>query len=127
MPEDLLINEFQIVDDCLNDAFVSNDPEEISKLISEDWVLLEPQFGLTSREKILLSIKSGDLLHLQMRKQVMRVKVTNDIAIVTSRGMNKGYFKTQLFDSEQWINNIYRKENERWICIMTQEAPVACK
>jgi hypothetical protein len=54
------------------------------------------------------------------------VQLCNFISIVTTGGMNVGYFKTRPFNSEQWVSNIYKKENDTWICIMTQEAAVVC-
>ena len=98
-----------------------------SKHISDDWILLEPQFGITSKEHFLNAIELGDLFHTTMKKKILRVQLYNDVAIVTARGMNIGYFKTNRFNSEQWVTNIYKKENDIWICIMTQEAPVICK
>ena len=41
------------------------------------------------------------------------------------RGKNNGLYKNVPFNSEQWIKNIYKRQNENWICIMTNEAPVA--
>lgn len=41
--------------------------------------------------------------------------------------MNIGFLRDEPFNSEQWITNVYKNENEIWICVMTQEAPVTCK
>ena len=127
MRDDQLITNFQTVEDNFNQALESNNTHSISKHISDDWILLEPQFGITSKEHFLNAIELGDLFHTTMKKKILRVQLYNDVAIVTARGMNIGYFKTNRFNSEQWVTNIYKKENDIWICIMTQEAPVTCK
>lgn len=127
MTDEQLIGKFQIVEDNFNQALISNNVAEISKYISSDWVLLESQFGIIPKDRFLHVIEQGDLSHTAMNKEVLRVKTYNDIAIVTARGMNTGFFNTERFNSEQWVTNIYKNENENWICIMTHETPVTCK
>lgn len=127
MTDDELIKQFQLVEDNFNQALISNDAEEISKYISTDWILLEPQFGIITKDRFLYVIEQGDLSHTAMKKQVLRVKLYDDVAVVITRGMNIGFYKNNAFNSEQWVTNIYKKENENWICSMTQEAPVTCK
>ncbi len=126
MINDQLTKRFQVLEDKLNETLISNNSNEISKLMSNDWVILEPQMGLISKERFLKSIDSGSLQHTAMKKEIVQVKVHNDIAIVTTRGKNIGSYLNEPFNSEQWVTNTYKKENENWICIMTQEAPVSC-
>ena len=126
MTSDQLTTLFQNIDDNFHDALVSNNVHEIAKHLAEDWTLLEGQFGIVSKEQFLHVIELGDLSHTAMRKKVLQVKHHDKIAIVTSRGMNVGSFKGEPFNSEQWITNIYKKEDESWRCLMTQEAPVIC-
>lgn len=126
MTDDKLIEQFQLIDDNFNQVLISNSADEISKYISEDWVLLEPRYGIIDKARFLNAIQLGNLSHTEMKKKVLRVNLYNDIAIVTTRGMNIGLLRGEPFNSEQWITNIYKKENGNWICIMTQEAPVTC-
>ena len=126
MTDDKLIKQFQLIDDNFNQALISNKADQISRFISEDWVLLEPRYGIISKDEFLNAIKLGELSHTEMKKDVLRVKLYNDTAIVTTRGMNIGFLKTKPFNSKQWVTNIYKKENENWVCVMTQEAPVTC-
>ena len=118
--------QFQIIDDNLNNAFEKNDIEDISKLLSDDWTILEPSTGLSNKKQFLKAIKDGNLLHTIMKKEVLQVRLYKDIAIVIGRGKNIGVYLAKPFNSEQWITNIYRKQEDTWVCIMTQEAPVHC-
>ncbi len=127
MTDDQLIKQFQLVEDNFNQALTSNDIEEISNYISRDWVLLVPQSGIITKERFLYVIEQGELSHTAMKKQVLRAKLYNDIAIATARGMNIGFYKGEPFNAEHWVTNVYKKENENWICIMTHESPVTCK
>src|SRR4051812_2606995 len=85
--------DFEELEEAFNAAMVSNDPARISACISEDWALVTPEAGPISRERILGVIESGALTHDMMRKEITRVKVYGDIALVTSRGRNSGTFQ----------------------------------
>ena len=122
-----LIRQFQLIDDQLNEAWVSNDVSRINSHLSEDWVLLEPRFGIVPKTRFIDLIQTGDVIHMNMKKEVLHVNLHQHIAIVVTRGLNVGVFKSEPFDANHWVTNIYRKEGENWICIMTQEAPVACQ
>ena len=126
MTDDQLIEQFQLVDNEFNQALITNNVEEISKYISADWILLEAQFGIITKDRFLHVIERGDLIHTAMNKKVLRVKAYNGIAIVTARGINNGFYKNEPFNSEQWVTNVYKNENENWVCIMSHETPVSC-
>jgi len=117
MTDDQLIKQFQVVEDNFNQALTTNNVDKISKYVSEEWILLVPQFGIITKDRFLHVIEQGDLSHTAMNKQVLRVKLYNDIAIVTARGMNIGFLKDEPFNAEHWATNAYKKENENWICI----------
>jgi ketosteroid isomerase-like protein len=121
-----LLHEFQVLEDAFNKALTTNNIAEISKHLSNDWVILEPQYGLVNKERFLNAIQTGDLSHTSMQKNVVQVKLHDDIALVTTRGMNVGFYKNVPFDSEQWVTNIYKNANGIWKCVMTHESPVSC-
>lgn len=121
-----LLRKFQSIDDNLNAAFELNDIEKIRPLLSRDWFLLDPKFGITSAEKFLAQIESGNLLHISMKKTVQKLVLENDIAIVISKGINRGRYKGIEFNAEHWVTQTYGLNDSRWLCIMTQEMPVSC-
>ncbi|WP_336518238.1 nuclear transport factor 2 family protein [Pollutibacter soli] len=120
------LNEFQNIDNNLNAAFESNDVSKITPLISEDWFLLDPQFGITPGDKFLSLIRSGNLVHISMKKTVQKVIVENDIAIVISKGINHGQYNNVEFNAEHWVTQTYKRTNGNWICMISQEMPAGC-
>jgi hypothetical protein len=126
MTESEIKSQFQMIEDSLNEAYEKNDTEKISKLLADDWSILEPSTGLSGKEQFLQAIKDGNLAHSTMKKEIVQVKAYNNFAIVITRGKNEGYYLAKSFNSEQWVTNIYKKVNQRWICLLTQEAPVTC-
>ena len=72
-------------------------------------------------------IESGELSHDTMTKDVARVRVYGDIAVVTARGRNTGQFRGQRISADEWVTDVYRKIDGRWLCVLTQLTPVATR
>lgn len=124
MTDEQLIIEFQEVEDAFNEAVISNNADEISKHISSDWVLIDSQGGIIQRQRFLFAVEQGLLSHTTMSKEVLRVKSYNEIILVTGRGKNTGFYKGEPIKADEWITDIYKKENNKWLCILTHLTPV---
>ncbi|MCC5809650.1 MAG: nuclear transport factor 2 family protein [Ectothiorhodospiraceae bacterium] len=125
MRDETLIGELEAVEQAFNQAIVSNDVAQISACISEDWVLVTPEVGPVPRERFLEAVAQGVLSHDTMTKDVDRVRVYGDVAIVTGRGRNTGKFKGQAIGADEWVTDVYVKTSGRWICVLTHLTPVA--
>ncbi len=62
-----------------------------------------------------------------MTKEILRVKVYDNIVLVTGRGKNTGFFNGQPIKADEWITDIYKKENNKWVCVVTHLTPVSEK
>lgn len=124
MTHEQLISEFQEVEDAFNETVVSNKVDEISRCVSDDWVLIDAQGGIIPKQAFFYALEQGMLSHTTMTKEIMRVKIYNEIAIVTGRGKNTGFFKGQPIKADEWITDIYKKKNEKWVCVLTHLTPV---
>jgi len=127
MNEEELINQFQAVEDIFNQAVVSNNTSEIRKCVSDDWVLIDTQGGIIPKERFFYVVEQGMLRHTSMSKEILRVKVYENMAIVTGRGKNTCFFNGQPIKADEWVTDIYKKENEKWICVLTHLTRVASK
>jgi ketosteroid isomerase-like protein len=124
---DALATEFARIEEVFNRAMVSNDVERISACVADDWVLVTPEAGVLPRSRILHVIETGELSHDTMTKDVGRVKVYGDIALVTGRGRNTGQYKGQRISADEWVTDVYRKVDGRWLCVLTHLTPVAAR
>ncbi len=122
---DALTTQLTQAEEAFNEAMISNDVSRIGTCIADDWVLVTPEAGVVPRERILQAIDRGVLSHDSMSKDVGRVKVYGDIALVTARGRNTGTFKGQPLSADEWITDVYRRVDGRWLCVLTHLTPVA--
>ena len=108
----------------MNAAVISNSIDEIKKCVTSDWVLVDNQGGIIQQEVFFNVLEQGLLSHSTMTKEILRVKVYGDIAIVTGRGQNTGTWQGQSLKADEWITDVYKKENEKWLCVLTHLTPV---
>ena len=124
MTDDQLIQTFQDIEDNFNKAVVSDNVEEIKKCVTADWVLVDSQGGIIPQEGFFQVLEKGLLSHTTMTKKVLRVKVYGDIALVTGRGQNTGTWEGKPLEADEWITDVYKKENDTWLCVLTHLTPV---
>lgn len=124
MTEEQLKDYFQEIEDNFNKAVITDDINEIKKCITNDWVLVDSQGGIIPQEKFFSVLEQGLLSHSTMTKQVLRVKIYGDIALVTGRGQNTGTWQGQPMEADEWVTDVYKKESEKWLCVLTHLTPV---
>lgn len=124
MTEEQLKNQFQEIEDNFNVAVISNSVDEIKKCVTSDWVLVDSQGGIILQEGFFKVLEQGLLSHSTMTKEILRVKVYGDIALVTGRGQNTGTWQGQPLEADEWITDVYKKENDKWLCVLTHLTPV---
>jgi ketosteroid isomerase-like protein len=120
---DAQADELARVEENFNQAMISNDVARISACVTEDWVLVTPEAGVLPRSRILHVIETGELSHDTMTMDVGRVKVYGDFALVTARGRNTGRFRGQPISADEWVTDVYRKIDGRWLCVLTHLTP----
>ena len=124
MADDKLISEFQEIENNFNKAVISNKVDEIKKCVTEDWVIVDAQGGIIPQEGFFNVLEQGFLSHSTMTKEILRVKVYGDVALVTGRGQNTGTWQGKPLEADEWITDVYKKENKKWLCVLTHLTPV---
>lgn len=115
---------FQKIEDDFNHAIISNSIDKIKECITKDWVIVDAQGGIIPQERFFYVIENGMLSHSSMTKEILRVKVYGITAIVTGRGKNTGLWKGKPMEADEWVTDIYIKENEKWLCVLTHLTPL---
>jgi ketosteroid isomerase-like protein len=106
-----------------NQAIVSNDVGAISQFMADDWVLVTPESGVIERARFLEAIESGALTHEAMDSDVLRVRIYEDSAVLTARGRNNGTFQGHAFRADEWITDVFVKQQDGWRCVLTHLTP----
>ena len=107
------------VEDQFAEAIVKNDLDGIGRLVTDDWIIIDPDGGTVDRTRFLEVIKSGDLTHELMESDDLRVRVYGDSAVVTAITRAKGKFMGQEFSTQERATDVFVKREGRWRCVLT--------
>jgi ketosteroid isomerase-like protein len=112
--EELLKLEKEFVE-----AIVKNDLEGIVRLVTDDWIIIDPNGEIVDRARFFEVIKSGALTHDMMESEDFRVRVYGDSAVVTGVTRTKGKFMGQEFSTQERGTDVFVKGDGRWQCVLT--------
>jgi ketosteroid isomerase-like protein len=101
------------------DAIVRNDLEGIGRLVTDDWIIVDPNGEIVDRARFFEVIKSGALTHDTMESEDFRVRVYGDSAVVTGLTRTKGKFMGQEFSTRERATDVFVKRDGRWQCVLT--------
>ncbi len=104
-------------------ALTANDVEAIGSFMSEDWVIVGPD-GVTAKHDFLPHVASGDLTHQAMDLvSEARIEIYGEVAVLTGRVTNNGHYKGTAFSADEWTTDVFRKEGETWLCVLSHITP----
>ena len=101
------------------EAIVKNDLEGIGRLVTDDWIIIDPNGEIVDRARFFDVIKSGALTHDMMESEDFRVRVYGDSAVVTGLTRTKGKFMGQEFSTQERATDVFVKHDGRWRCVLT--------
>ena len=109
-------------------ASLKNDAELVGRYLDDEWIVIDPEGGVTNKTAYLEWIKSG-----QVRMETLnlieqpRVRVYGEAAVVSSRAESSGRFKDSPFTADERATDVFVKRAGEWRCVLTQIASVAPK
>jgi ketosteroid isomerase-like protein len=115
-------DEFAALLEAWSAAIVANDPSEIDRYMTPEWVIVG-QDGVTTRERFLQLVASGDLTHDMMRFEVVQLHQAPDCVVVTARGVNSGAWRGQRFEADEWVSDVFVRRDSAWRCVHSHITP----
>lgn len=106
-----------------NKAIEENDTDLMGRYMADDWVIFSGNGNVTTKERFLQMVKTGDLFHTQMDFEILNVKIYDNTAIIRQRGTSSGKWKGQTFSNYEIASSVFIKQNDRWMAVQTMIAP----
>ncbi len=101
------------------EAIVRNNLEGIGRLVTDDWIIIDPNGEIVDRARFFEVIKSGALTHDLMESEDFRVRVYGDSAVVSAVTRSKGTLMGQEFSTQERATDVFVKRDGRWQCVLT--------
>jgi ketosteroid isomerase-like protein len=108
-----------------DEAIVSNDVDRIKAYMSDDWICIASNGGITSIETFLQQINDGQLIHTEMSTHESQARVYDSAGIVVGKGYSKGTFRGSGFSFHEWSASVFVLTNGIWKCVLTMLADVS--
>lgn len=101
------------------EAILKNDLDRIGRIVTDDWIIIEPNGEIVDQARFFEVIKSGALTHDTMESEDLRVRVYGESAVVTAVTRTKGKFMGQEFSTQERATDVFVKRDGRWRCVLT--------
>lgn len=112
---------------ALADAIVAGDADRIGGLLEPHWRLIDAD-GVTSRERLLHLVRTGELTHSEMRPLGdLEVRVLGDVAIVFGRVVNTAHVGGRVYPADEWTTDIFQRGHSGWRCVHSHVTPVGAQ
>ena len=107
------------------EADLKGDTEALDALLSDDWVVIEPDGNLVSKAQNARNLKDGSVAFEAMDPSEVKVRVYGDAAVVTSRVHVKLKVKGEKVDTHVRVSEFYAKQGGKWRCVSTHVTNIA--
>jgi ketosteroid isomerase-like protein len=106
-----------------NKAIQDNLVEEMGQYMDEEWIIFSGDGNITTKEKFLQVVKSGDLKHSKMDFEILQVKIHEDTGLVMQRGTSAGTWQGHPFDNYEIASTVFVRKEDQWLAVQTMIAP----
>lgn len=96
------------------EAMIRNDTDAIGRLLSNDWIIIDPDGSVIDRSRFLAVIKSGALKHEPMDSEDIRVRAYGNTATVTAVTHTRTKYLEKEFTTGERATDVFAKQNGRW-------------
>lgn len=118
MTEEQLLNYTMAWDQAIAD----NDIDQMRSFMSDDWICIATNGGITSLDVFLDQVRKSQLVHTEMSTQESRVKIYGTTGVVTGKGYSKGTFRGKPFSFHEWSTSVFVFNGTKWQCVLTMLA-----
>jgi ketosteroid isomerase-like protein len=101
------------------EALIQNDADAIGRLLSNNWIIIDPDGSVIDRSRFLAVIKSGALKHEAMDSEDIRVRTYGNTATVTAVTHTRTKYLEKEFTTHERATDVFAKQNGRWQCVLT--------
>ena len=115
-------------DDDLSKAIRENNGDGIARWLDKDWAVISTTGGLGEGPSIFPDgIKSGALTRTTFETSDPRVRVFDNVALVTTKVKTSGVLAGKPFDVQERQTDVWLWEGHAWKCILTHETKIPAK
>ena len=109
------------------EALAKADLKTIDGICDAEWVFVDPEGTVVTKEQSDADMKSGTLKFESFKIEDLKVKVYGDTAIVWGLETEKSSYKGKDTSGQYRFTDVFVKHHGKWQCVATQITRVATK
>ena len=111
-----------------NNAAVKRDVAALSRILADDWTLIDPGDGtIVTKTQSLADLKSGEDVVTSAVGDEWKVRVYGDAAVVLSRETDKEQYKGKDVSGQYRFTDTWIKKAGRWQCVASAGTKITKK
>jgi len=115
-------------DDGLTKAIRENDGQAIARWLDRDWAVVSTTGGMGEGPSIFPDgIASGELTRSTFETSEPRIRVFDNVALVTTKVKTSGMLAGKPFDVQERQTDVWLWKGDGWKCVLTHETKIPSK
>lgn len=115
-------------DDALTKAIRDNNADGIARWLDKDWGVISTRGGVGEGASTFPDgIRTGELTRKTFETSEPRVRVYDDVALVTTKVKTSGMLNGKPFDVLERQTNVWIWKDDNWKCVLTHETKMPLK
>ena len=110
------------LENAWNNAEVQHDPEALKLILTDDFVITEPDGSLQSKQQHLAATKDASYHYDLLLSEGFRIKVYGTVGVVTGTYHEKGSYKGSHFDRRGRFTDTWIKLKGTWQCVASHDS-----
>jgi ketosteroid isomerase-like protein len=96
------------------DAVLENDVKAIENMTADDWVVIDADGVFKDKAQFISGIKSRTLTRSKMASKEIRVRIYDDVAVITALSTSEGKYMGKPFTSNERATDVVVRKDGRW-------------
>jgi hypothetical protein len=109
-------------DQAIADAMLANSAEKLAPLLADDWIVVNTQGRIASRDGLLENVRSGLFIHRTLTLSNPRVRIYGNVAVVTTHVATTGLVTHKGFNVEETQTDVLVWKDGAWTSVLLHES-----
>ncbi len=110
-----------------NDAMVKRDVAALSRILADDWTIIDPEGSIVTKTQFLADFKSGAHVVSSAVADETKVRVHGEAAVVLGRWTGKEQYKGKDISGQYRFTDTWIKKDGRWQCMASAAVKITKK
>ena len=108
-------------DQAIAAAMLANSADRLAPLLADEWIVINTQGGVGSRDDMLGGIRSGLFTRKTLTLSNARVRLYGNVAVVTSHVATSGELMHKDFDVQETQTDVLLWKDGAWTSVLLHE------